>query len=148
MNILQHSSTTAAGVWKTREDGCLAESKPRPSLGRKPSLGIWNAVAGRFRRKAQTKSILRNQTNLPAFLLIALALSLLCNFALRQNTVEASRPLGTTASIEKVLNLMRQHPDDYELHSQLGELYFQERKYKRAMFHLAEASRLIELFGE
>ena len=147
MNRLQHVSSTATGVWKTGGEVRFTPFNA-PSAEDQLPLRLQKVAAGWFRRRALPKSILRNQTNLPAFLLIALALSLLCNLALRQNTVEASRPIGTSASIEKVLNLVRHHPEDYELHAQLGKLYFQDHKYKRAMFHLAESSRLIELFGE
>jgi cytochrome c-type biogenesis protein CcmH/NrfG len=105
-------------------------------------------VAPFFFGRKQPKSILRNQTNLPAFFVIALVLSLVCNFALRQSTLEASRPVGTKASIEQLRDCLKKNPQDYELHSQLGELYFQDRQFKRAMFHLSEVNRLIERYGE
>ena len=94
------------------------------------------------------KSSLRNQTNLPMFFVIALGLSILCNFTLRQNTAEASRAIGMDVSIEQLQARIRMEPDDYELHSLIAELYARERKFKRAMFHLTESARLMERFGE
>ena len=148
MNNSQHISTVAVGTSETGANTGLEKS-----LAVQCSEGsVFTRISGGFARlfsaRQQSKSILRNQTNLPAFLAVALGLSLLCNFTLRENTAEASRPIGTGASIEQVLILVRANPDDYELHSRLGELYYLNRQYKRAMFHLAESSRLMERFGE
>jgi hypothetical protein len=148
MNYTQHISTTIAGDWSTGgETGSVKPDVAAASENRR-LFQVLNNFLGRFRCETRPRSILRNQTNLPAFLAIALALSVVCNIALRQNTAEASRPLGARVSIQQVLNLVRENPDDYELHSRLGELYFQDRQFRRAMFHLAEASRLIERLGE
>lgn len=101
-----------------------------------------------LRGEKRPPSILRNNTNLPVFLAIALLITLVCNFALRENTAQASRYLGPAASIRQVQALLARDPDNAELHSQLGELYVQQHNYRRAMFHLREASRLAELYGE
>ena len=148
MNISEHISSTQVGG---PNPGRGAEgSKPASTVAGTPAFLA--RLAGRFvtacSRASQPKSILRNQTNLPAFVLIALGLSLLCNITLRQSSAEASRPIGSSVSLEQMLNLVRQNPDDYELHTQLGERYFEQREYRRAMFHLAEASRLIERSGD
>jgi len=148
MNISEHISITAASVQSTGSGSDERVSQEFAASEINFYSKLAKSVATLFRPSPQSKSILRNQTNLPAFLVIALGLSLLCNFTLRQNSAEASRPIGSIVSIEQVLNLIRQNPDDYELHSQLGELYYQQRNYKRAMFHLAEASRLVERFGD
>ncbi|GEM_PF-2061854 len=148
MNYTQHILTTIAGDWNTGgETGSIEPHVAAASENRRPSQVLKNFL-GRFRCETRPRSILRNQTNLPVFLAIALALSVVCNIALRQNTAEASRPLGALVSIQQVLTLVRENPEDYELHSRLGELYFQDRQFKRAMFHLVEANRLIERFGE
>jgi len=148
MNFTQPILTTSAGASNTGQAADSFESHVASGRTNDFFPRLRDKIVGWFRNETRTKSILRNQTNLPAFLLIALGVSLLCNFTLRQSSAEASRPVGTRASIERVLNLMRQNPDDYELHSQLGELYYRDRKYRRAMFHLAEANRLIERFGD
>lgn len=109
---------------------------------------LWNSILRFINVRSQPGSILRNQTNLPMFLVMALGLSVLCNFTLRENTAEASRPIGTSASIERVRAAIRQTPEDYELHTRIAELYIQEKNYRRAMFHFAESTRLIDLFGE
>lgn len=101
-----------------------------------------------LRGEKRPPSILRNNTNLPVFLAIALLITLVCNFALRENTAQASRYPGPAASIRHVQALLSRDPDNAELHSQLGELYVQQHNYRRAMFHLREASRLTELYGE
>lgn len=93
-------------------------------------------------------SILRSQTNLPLFLLVALLLMLVCNFTLKETSAHASRPLGPKASIEEIQRLIRLNPDDYTLHSQIAELYFGQRQYRKSMFHLQEAGRLVERYGE
>lgn len=98
--------------------------------------------------ESRPPSILRNNTNLPLFFLGALALSLVCNFALRQSSAQASRYLAPATTTGEVLELVRQNPEDPELHSHLGELYLQQRDFKRAMFHLREASRLGHLADE
>ena len=105
-------------------------------------------VLGCFSTRRQPKSILRNQTNLPMFFAIALGLSVLCNFTLRENTAEASRPMGVADSIEHLRARIRMEPDDYQLHSLIAESYLREKNFKRAMFHLTESARLIERFGE
>jgi len=101
-----------------------------------------------FRGERRPPSILRNNTNLPVFLVLALGLSLVCNFALRESSAHASRAMGPVATLQEALNLLAQDPQNPAVHSHLGELYMRERNYKRAMFHLREASRLGEVFGE
>ena len=94
--------------------------------------------------RAERRSILRNQTNLPMFVAVALGLVLLCNFALRENTAEASRPMTTEESIEQLQDQIRQSPDDPNLHSEIADLYIVAKNYRRAMFHLEESTRLIQ----
>ncbi len=93
-------------------------------------------------------SILRNNTNLPVFLVLALGLSLVCNFALKENTAQASRLLGPAATLNEAQELLARNPEDPALHSRMGELYLQQRNYKRAMFHFRESGRLSDLYGE
>lgn len=101
-----------------------------------------------LRGESRPPSVLRNNTNLPMFLAGALALSLLCNFALRQSSAQASRYQAPASTTSEVLQLLRENPDNPVLHSQLGELYLQQREFKRAMFHLREASRLSHFADE
>jgi cytochrome c-type biogenesis protein CcmH/NrfG len=101
-----------------------------------------------FRGEERAPSILRNNTNLPVFLVLALGISLLCNFTLKESSAQASRYLSPAASIREVQALLAQNPDDPALHSRLGELYLQQRNYKRAMFYFRESSRLSELYGD
>lgn len=98
--------------------------------------------------KPQPQSILRNHTNLPVFLAMAVGIALMCNFILKENSVQASRFLGPQANLEEVQRLVARNPEDAAMHSRLGELHLQERNFKRAMFHFREASRLSNLFGD
>jgi hypothetical protein len=101
-----------------------------------------------FGGSRQPRSILRNHTNLPVFLAMATGIALMCNFVLKENSVQASRFLGPQANIEEVQALVSRNPQDAALHSRLGELYLQERNFKRAMFHFRESSRLSDLYGD
>ena len=100
------------------------------------------------RERREPPSVLRNNTNLPVFLAIALSLSLVCNLVLRESSAQASRHSGAMTTIDEVRKLVADNPDDAGLHSRLGELYVQQRNFKRAMFHFRESSRLLELYGE
>lgn len=101
-----------------------------------------------LRGEPRPPSVLRNHTNLPVFLVVALGLSLLCNFALKESSAQASRTLGPAATLREAQELVARHPEEAALHSRLGELYLMQRNYKRALFHFREASRLGELYGE
>ncbi len=101
-----------------------------------------------FRGESRPPSILRNNTNLPVFLALAVGLSLICNFALKESSAQASRLLGPAATLSEAQEMVSRNPDDPSLHSRLGELYLQQRNYKRAMFHFRESSRLSDLYGE
>ena len=148
MNVPQYISSTAASVKNTGNETGSPGFAGRTTGAPERIASVLKDCLNLFRREPQSKSILRNQTNLPMFFAIALGLSLLCNFTLRENTAEASRANSSRATIEQVWDLVRKNPDDAEQHSRLGELYFKERKLKRAMFHFAESSRLIELHGD
>ena len=82
------------------------------------------------------------------FLALALGLSLICNLALKESSAHASRLLGSAATLREAQEMVAKSPEEPALHSRLGELYLQQRSYKRAMFHFREASRLSELYGE
>jgi cytochrome c-type biogenesis protein CcmH/NrfG len=106
-------------------------------------FALRNAIGG-----GRPSSVLRNNTNLPMFFALALALSLACNFALRESSAHASRFSSPTAGVEDLQELLARNPDDPALHSRLGELHMQQRNYRRAMFHFRESSRLNDLYGE
>lgn len=131
----------------------IADNSARPRRGLRflcqkvTGIAAWLLIRI-LRGEKRQPSILRNNTNLPVFLIIALLISLVCNFVLRENTAQASRYLGPAASIRQVLAQIARDPDNAELHSELGELYVQQHNYRRAMFHLREAGRLTELYGE
>lgn len=101
-----------------------------------------------FRGESRPPSILRNNTNLPVFLALALGLSLVCNLALRESSAHASRPLGSAATLREAQEQVAKNPEEPASHSRLGELYMQQRNFKRAMFHFREAGRLSDLYGE
>ena len=105
-------------------------------------------VAGVCGGRRGPTSVLRNNTNLPLFVVIALGLSLLCNLVLRESSAQASRHSEAITTIEDVRTLVAKDPDDPGLHSRLGELYVQQHNFKRAMFHFRESTRLLELYGE
>lgn len=148
MNVYQNISSMTSGVENTGRESDSFGGSGSMAGSRGHFSRFFKKLISLFRSSPQSKSILRNQTNLPMFLMMALGLSLLCNFTLRENSAEASRPISAQATLEKVLHSVRQNPDDHELHSLLGELYYRERNFKRAMFHLAESSRLIERYAE
>ena len=137
MNTNAARSPEMPGRGEKAADACASTSHCR-----------WSHILGGFFTRREPKSILQNQTNLPMFFVIALGLSILCNFTLRENTAEASRPAGMEVSIEQLRARIRMEPDDYQLHSLIAELYLREKNFRRAMFHLTESSRLIERFGE
>jgi len=101
-----------------------------------------------LRGEERSPSILRNNTNLPVFLGIALGISIICNFALKENSAQASRYASPASNLHDLQAMIARNPDDAELHSRLGELYLQQRNFKRAMFHFRESSRLTDLYGE
>lgn len=128
--------------------GCSPTENMFPSLFRRLGNLLFHLVGRLLRGESRPPSILRNNTNLPAFLAVALLISLICNFVLKENSAQASRFLGAGANLRVVLVQLARDPDNAELHSQLGELYAQQHNYRRAMFHFREASRLTEIYGE
>ncbi len=151
MNTLDSTNREATPEW----DAC-GEVIPSGESGRPVHFGLGQRVRGflvqlisqALRGEQRPPSVLRNNTNLPVFLALALGLSLVCNFALKESTAQASRLLGPAATLRDAQELLARNPEEPVYHSRLGELYFQQRNYKRAMFHFRESSRLSELYGE
>ncbi|HAV64146.1 MAG TPA: hypothetical protein DCY13_17495 [Verrucomicrobiales bacterium] len=148
MKTAQHltEGRSGANLEETPNPGGMAS---RPIAAPQPLRRLAGWLSGCIvRRQTAPPSILRNNTNLPLFLVGALALSLVCNFALKQSSAQASRYLTPGASIEEMRQQLRENPDSAALHSNLGELYMLQQQYKRAMFHLQEASRLVDSSDE
>lgn len=151
MNTKESTRRGTNASLSAREGELTAEaSTPALPLGfAQRARGFLFQVACRaLRGEQRSPSILRNNTNLPVFLVLALGLSLICNFALKESSAQASRSVGAVATLQEAQELVARNPQEPALHSQLGELYMQRRNYKRAMFHFREASRLSELYGE
>lgn len=145
MNIAQTVNDNPAGKW-------MADTGLESSVAPASTVSALRRIAGFFvrllRRPNRKPSILRNDTNLPALLALALLLSVVCNFALKESSAQASRYSNPAANLRAVLAQVARDPDNADLHSQLGELYMQQHNFRRAMFHFREASRLAELYGE
>ena len=102
----------------------------------------------RLRASEAPPSILRNNTNLPVFLVLAIGISLVCNFALKESSAQASRYLSATATLQDVRTLLANSPDDPSLHLRLADLYTQQGDYRKALFHYSEFNRLSALDEE
>jgi hypothetical protein len=143
MNTLQTTNGKVMTEGMAAPDGRSPQNLLRRAPGTLGRLALW-LLGG----SQQPRSILRNHTNLPVFLAMAAGIALMCNFVLKESSVQASRFLGPQANLAEVQALVSRNPQDAALHSRLGELYLQERNFKRAMFHFRESSRLSDLYGD
>ena len=151
MNTSETTEPTVTAGWGGQVDPTLGPEPALPAgrgIGQRAAGFLGDLVIRVFRGEQRSPSILRNNTNLPVFLALAVGISLICNFALKENTVQASRFLGSAATLKATQELVARHPEDPSLHSRLGELHLQQNNLKRAMFHFRESTRLNELFGE
>lgn len=101
---------------------------------------FWRWISG----ESKTRSVLASHINLPFWVAASLMLSLVCNFALRENTAQAARLMGSHVSVAELQVLLRQMPDSYLVHVRLGDAYAEEGNYRRAMFHFQEANRVVD----
>src|SRR5690606_15694840 len=101
MNISQHIPMMAVGGWSAdREIGSGAQVA-ESCRGTSFFLRMFQRAFRACFAPAKRRSIVRSQTNLPAFLVVALSLAILCNVALRQSNAEASRLLSGNATIKQ-----------------------------------------------
>jgi len=148
MNTVNSSDQPAANVRAAGDENSFPAAGAPVSLRQRVPGFLAHLIYGLFRGEQRPPSILRNNTNLPVFLALALGLSLVCNFVLKESSAQASRVLGPAATLQEAQELVARNPEEPSLHSRVGELYLQQRNFKRAMFHFREASRLSELYGE
>lgn len=151
MNTEESTRRDAPASGSAREGELTAEASTHvalPGFAERARGFLFQVACRALRGEQRSPSILRNNTNLPVFLVLALGLSLVCNFVLKESSAQASRWLGPAATLQEAQELVARNPEEPALHSHLGELYSQRRNYKRAMFHFREASRLSELYGE
>lgn len=123
--------TPGSAGWRT--NACF-------SRGARSLQQLWRWISG----GRKPRSVLASHINLPFWIASSLALSLVCNFALRENTAQAARLMGSHVSVTELQELLRQMPDSYVLHVRLGDAYAEEGNFRRAMFHFQEANRFVD----